>query len=91
MPCLAAEVIGVLLGEVVPLFGQIVKSENRRNRTNGNAGATVDAFDRIDIQDFDLFKPGIVLFGVNAVYGAGVDAGGILGAYAGFSDNICHV
>lgn len=88
---LAAEVLGVFLRKVAPLFWQIVESEDRGNRANGDAGTTVDAFDGIDVQDFDLFKSRIVLFGVNAVYRAGVNAGGILGAYAGFSDYICHV
>src|ERR1035438_7586646 len=47
---LAAEILGVALGVLFPLLGQIVERENRRNRTHGHAGAAINALDRIDVK-----------------------------------------
>src|SRR3569833_4150392 len=60
---LPLEVVGVRLGEVGPFFGQIVQRENGGDRTDGNAGAAVDAFDWIDIDHFDGREVGLILFG----------------------------
>jgi hypothetical protein len=46
---LTAEVGGVSRGEIGPLFRQIVQRKNGGYRTNGNAGATIDALYRIDV------------------------------------------
>src|ERR1700753_694534 len=46
---LASVVLGVAGREGVPLFRQVVEGKDRRNRTHRNAGAAVDAFDRVDV------------------------------------------
>jgi hypothetical protein len=88
---LAAEVSGVLFLEVGPLLGKVISGEDRRDRADWNAGAAVDALDGIDEELIVGFATGLVSLGVNAVYGAGVYTGAILGADTGFCDYICHL
>jgi hypothetical protein len=40
---------------------------------------------------FDALKFGFILLGMNAVYRANVHAGGILGANAGFGNDVGHM
>ena len=90
-PSLAAEVAGVLFGEMGPFFRQIVCRKDGRNRARRNAGAAVDALDRIDEELIGIAVTVLILFGVDAVYWAGVHAGCIFGPDAGFRDYIRHL
>src|SRR5262249_53454706 len=73
-----------------PLLRQIVESKACRDRTNRDARATIDALDRVDVQQFLSCVIRLILLGMNAVDRAGVDAGGIFSADARFSDYVCH-
>jgi len=87
---LTFEVIGVDLGEVGPLLGEVVEREDGRDRAHRNAGAAIDAFDRVDIDHFDAGEVGFVLLGVDAIHGTGVDAGSVFRSDTGFRNYICH-
>jgi hypothetical protein len=82
--------IGVNGRVALPLFGQVLKSENRRDRADRDARAAIDAFDGIDIELRNAIEAGFVLARVDAVYGAYVHARGILCARAWFGDYISH-
>ena len=88
---LAAEVLGVLLGEMGPLLRQVVLGEDGRDRTNRNASAAVDAFDRVDEELIGFGVTGLIFLRVDAVDGTGVYTGGVLGADTGFCNNVCHL
>jgi len=66
-----------------PLFGKIIQRKNRGDRADGHACTAIDTLDRIDVELRDFFEArsavvvGCVLLGVDAIYGAGIDAGGI--------------
>src|ERR1035441_388618 len=87
---LAAEVCGVLLGEVSPLLGQVILRKDRGNRAGRYACTAVDALDWIDEQLVRLAEAGFVFFGVNAIDRAGVYTGGVFGADTGFCNDVCH-
>src|SRR5262249_31584985 len=87
---LSAEVLGVLVGKFLPLFRQVVESENRRNRAHRNTGATVNALHRIDIQHVRAFKLRFILLRMNAVYRTRIHAGGVLRTYARLCNHVCH-
>ena len=78
----ALDVTRVYLRVVLPLFGQVVQGENRGDRADRHAGPTIDALYGIDVELRDLIeaRTGVVvrcvLLGVDAIYGAGIDAGG---------------
>src|SRR3981081_110211 len=74
----------------LPLFRQVLKGENGGYRTNWDAGATINAFRRINVELLLVFKLRLVLAGVDAVYGADVHAGAILGADARFGNHVSH-
>ncbi len=78
------------LGEVLPFVRQIVEREDCGNRTDGNAGTAVDAFDRIDVELRLLTKGRLVLLGMNAVDGTGIDACSVLCPNARFSNYVSH-
>src|ERR1019366_1275089 len=61
-----------------------------RNRADGNAGAAVDAFHRIDVKHLFAGELVVLLFGMDAVNGASVHASCVLGADAGFRNHVCH-
>ena len=75
---------------MLPLLRQIVEREDGRNWANGDAGAAVDAFDRIDVEHFFFAEGGLILLGMDAVHGTSVDASGVLGVDARFRDYVCH-
>src|SRR5579862_466938 len=87
---LTAVVRGVLLCEVRPLLRQVIESEDRRNRAGRNAGAAVNALDRVNEQLIGLAMAALVFLGVNAIDWTGVHTGGVLGADTGFCDYISH-
>ena len=88
---LPTEVGSVLLGEVNPLFGQVVLREDRGNWASRDACATIDTLDRIDEQLILVAETVFVLLGVDAIDGTSVYAGGVLGADTGFCNHISHL
>jgi hypothetical protein len=85
-----AKILGIPLGEVFPLFGQIIQRKDRRDRTHWYASAAVDAFDWVNVQHFFLCERSCILLGMNAIYRAGINAGGVFGPDAGFGNNESH-
>jgi len=81
---------------LLPLLRQIVQRENRGYRADWDTGATIDAFHGIDVELGNTVERsaavviGRVLLGVDAIYGTGVDAGGVFGSDAGFGNDIGH-
>src|ERR1700691_864345 len=67
-------------GACVPVcpVSAIFAGENSRHRADGNAGAAVDTFHRIDeeLVGFTILR--FIFLGMNAVYRASVDAGCVL-------------
>jgi hypothetical protein len=76
----ALDVACVDLRKLLPLLGQVIQRENRRHRADRHTGATVDALDGIDVELRDFIEAGTAiivgraLLGVDAIYGAGIDA-----------------
>src|ERR1700733_7942315 len=89
--CLPAEVCSVLLSKVGPLLRQVVLREDCRHGAGGNAGAAVDALDRIDKELVSRSVTVFVLLGVDAIDRTGVHTGGVLGADTGFCNDVSHV
>ena len=82
-------VVGVLLDVGVPLLGQVVQREDRRNGADRNAGAAVDALDRVDEELVYRIEPRPaifvlrVLFRMDAIDRTGIHAGRILALMQG--------
>ena len=78
---------------LLPLLGQVVQREDRGHRADRHAGAAIDAFHRVNIELGNAIecRPAVVirrvLLGVDAIYGTGVDAGGVFGSDAGFGND----
>ncbi len=87
---LAAEERGVPLREVAPFFWEVVEREDRRNRANRHTGAAIDAFHRIDVDQFFTSELLFILLRVDAIYRARVDASRVFGSDAGFSNYVSH-
>src|SRR5215813_11751561 len=87
---LAAEVFGVDLSIVLPLFRQIVQGKNRRDRTHRNASTAINTLDRIDEQHVRAFKLGLVFLRMYAIYGTGIYTRRVLGPDARLRNNVCH-
>src|SRR5436309_4280100 len=88
---LSAEIFCVALSEGVPLFREIIESEDRRDRTHRNASAAIDAFDGIDVKQL-LGRVGrLVFFRMNAIHRARIHTCCVLGADARFSNHIGHI
>ena len=89
----ALDVARVQLRVVLPLFGQVIQRKNRGDRADRHAGATIDALDGIDVELRYVIKvrTGVVvrrvLLRVDAVNGAGIDAGGVFCSDARFGNN----
>ncbi len=64
-----------------PLLGRIVEGENRRDGADGHADAAIDAVHRVNVGLQDRLEArtavviGCILLGVDAIDGAGIDAG----------------
>lgn len=80
--------IGVDLDIFGPLFGDIFVPEDGFDGAGRLAGSAIDAFIGVDIEHFSGLVFGFILARVDAIDGADIDAGGILGADAGFSDDV---
>jgi hypothetical protein len=92
----ALDVACVDLRKVLPLLGQVVLRENGGHRADRHTGAAVDALDGIDVELRDFIEAGTAiivgraLLGVDAIYGAGIDAGGVLHPDAGLGNDVRH-
>ncbi len=81
---------------LLPLFWQVVQRKNRRHRTDRDAGATIDAFHRINVELWNVVECGAavvigrILLGMDAIHRTGIDAGGVFGPDAGLSNDIGH-
>src|SRR3954463_4975978 len=87
---LLTEVAGVHLDEALPLLGYFIEREDGFDRAGRHAGAAVDALVRMDVQLRDGGKFRFVLAWVNAIDWTHIHAGGVLGADAGFRDDVGH-
>ena len=61
------------------------------DRADGNTGAAINTFHRIDeeLVGFTILR--FIFLGMNAVYRASVDAGCVLSSNAGFCDHVSHI
>src|SRR5205814_7700362 len=79
-----------------PFFWQVFEWEDRRHRTDGNASAAINTLDGINVKLLNIIEAGTaiviagVLLWVNAVYGTGIHAGGILHSNTGLCNHISH-
>jgi hypothetical protein len=87
----ASKEVRVFLRELAPLLGKVIEREDRGNGTYRNAGATVDAFDGVDVQHLGIRELSLILFRMNAIDGAGVYARRVFGTDARFRNNVCHM
>src|SRR5262249_9135618 len=83
-------VVGVDLGEVLPLLGQIIFSEDRLDGAGRLASSAVDALGWVNVEHFRALEIGFILARMNAINGADVNARGVFGAYAGLGYNVSH-
>ena len=84
------EVLGVDLRELLPLVGQLVLGEAGVHRAGLHAGVAVDALLRIDVEHLGRVVAGLVGRRVDAIHGAHLDTGVVLGADARLSDHVGH-
>src|SRR2546422_6893887 len=57
----ALDVACVDLRKLLPLLRQILQRENRGHRADGHTGATVDAFDGVDVELRDFIEAGTAI------------------------------
>src|SRR6516165_6290628 len=80
----------------MPLLGKVVQRENRRDWTDGYAGAAVDALYRVNEELVDFFEPRAavsvlgVLLRMDAVHWAGIYTGRVFRPDTGFCDYERH-
>ena len=92
----ALDVACVDLRKVLPLLGQVIQRENRGHWADRHTGSTVDALDGIDVELRDFIEVGTAIIvgraflWVDAIYGAGIDAGGVLYSDAGLGNDVRH-
>src|SRR6476620_4286247 len=84
------EVVRVDLRVLLPLVGQLVLGEARIDRAGLHAGVAVDALLGIDVEHLGSVIAGLVGRRVDAVHGAHLDAGVVLGADARLGDHVGH-
>jgi hypothetical protein len=80
---LQTEVNAVLGDERRLIAGHVFLWEDCADRAGWDASAAVDALVRVNVE--------LVVAFVDALDGANFDAGGIFGADAGLSNDVCHV
>src|SRR5829696_180187 len=83
-------VLEVDLGVLGPFLGELVLGEAGVHGTGLDAGVAVDALVRIDVELLDLVVVGLVRRRMNAVDGADLYAGVVLGADTRFGDHVCQ-
>src|SRR6266852_8944738 len=90
------DVVCIKFRVVLPLFGKVIQRKNRGDRTDRHAGPKIDAFHGINVELGDLIEARTavivsrVFLRVNAIYGAGIHAGGVFCPNAGFGNDIGH-
>ena len=87
---LAAKILGVALGEVLPFFRQVVDSEDGRDRADRDAGAAVNALDRVNLEHLFAAVCGFILLGMDTIHGTCIDTGSVLGSNTRFCDYVSH-
>jgi hypothetical protein len=90
-PSLSVVPVGVDFREMSPLFGQVVFSEDRLHGTGRFTRAAIDAFIRVDIEQFRSLKLRFILSWMNAIDRTDVYTCRVLCPYAGFRDNVSHL
>src|SRR5262249_41034564 len=92
----ALHIACIQLRILFPFFWQIFQCKDRRHRTDGDAGAAVNALDRINVKLLNRIEGGTAilvtsaLLWVNAIYRTGIHAGGILHSNTGLCNHISH-
>ena len=84
------EEVSIDLNVLVPLLRQILFGEDGLHGAFINTEATVDAHIRVNVQQLRILKVAAVLGGVNAVNRAHLDTRCVLGADAGFRNDVGH-
>src|SRR5437667_12467311 len=74
--------------EAVPLFRKIFERKDGGHRAHGNAGATVDAFSRVDVELSFSFESRFIFAGMDAVHRADIHARGVFCADAGLGNPV---
>src|SRR5215208_3751934 len=83
-------VLHVDLDVLLPLVRQLVLREARVHGAGLDAGVTVDALLRVDVELLDLVVVGLVGGRVDAVHRSDLDAGIVFRVDAGFGDDVSH-
>ena len=78
------EPLTVLLDVALPLLGDVILEVDGVHRADGLAGGAIDAGVWVDVVLLVVFAA------VDAIDGADVDAALVLGADAGFRNDVCH-
>src|SRR5438045_3831623 len=87
---LSPEILCIPRGVALPLLRQVIKRENRRYRTNGNACSAINAFDRIDVEHLFARKLRVILLRMDTINRSGIHAGVVFSADARFCYDISH-
>ena len=81
---------------LLPLLGKVVQRKNRGYRAHWDTGATINTLHRVNVELGHIVECGTavvisrILLGVDAIYGTGVDAGGVFRSDAGFGNDLGH-
>src|SRR5262249_35286792 len=75
---------------VLPLFWNIVFRKDGGHWACRFTSTAIDALFGMNVKHRSSFEVRFILFGMDAVHRTGVDACRILGADAGFTNDICH-
>src|SRR5580692_1811903 len=92
----AVDVILVDLDIRGPLLGKIIQRKNCRHWADRYTGAAINALSGVDVQLRHFIERrsaiviGAALRRMDTIHRAHVDAGGVLGSNARFSDDVCH-
>src|SRR6185312_1908296 len=89
-PAALREVVGVDLGVLLPLVRELVLGEAGVDRARLDAGVAVDALLRVDVEHLGRVGSGLVGRRVDAIHGAHLDTGVVLGADARLGDYVGH-
>lgn len=89
--CVPGEMISVDLGEAGPLFREVIKSEDRGDRTNGYTRAAIDALHRIDIKLSFFREVHLIFSGMDAIDRARIDTRCVFHSDAGFGNYVGHL
>src|SRR5436305_5937087 len=84
-------VVGVHLGEPLPLVRELVLGEAGVHRAGLDAGVAVDALVGVDVEHLDVVVVGLVRRRVDAVDRTDLDTRVVLGPDAGLCDYVRHV